>query len=130
MPRHASIHPTQFELTILKILWQNSPLPVRDIRDRLAELGRDIAHTSVITTLNTMVQKQYLKRKKQGKSFHFSPIVRQEKVSEQMLGDLVQRLFDGSDSAVMLSLFKRDDVDVAELKELRRLINKRLKGEQ
>ncbi|MFM7723925.1 MAG: BlaI/MecI/CopY family transcriptional regulator, partial [Bacteroidota bacterium] len=46
---------------ILKILWQHSPLPVRDVRDALAEQGRDLAHTSVITTLNTMVGKRYLK---------------------------------------------------------------------
>ena len=30
MPRPESVHPTQLELDILKILWTESPLPVRE----------------------------------------------------------------------------------------------------
>ena len=127
MPRPAAGFPTEFELQILKLLWERSPLPVRDVRQALADAGRDIAHTSVITTLNTMVDKKYLKRTKQGKSFLFSPRVNREQVCEGMLGDVVSRVFDGSPSAVMLSLFNCADIDDEELKELRRMINRRLK---
>lgn len=130
MPRPASDHPTDLELQILKILWDNAPLPVRDIRNALARQGRDIAHTSVITTLNTMFDKGYLKRKKQANAFLFSPRVAQEKVSQQMLGDLVDRVFDGSAPAVMLALFEQSDIDENELKELRRLLSRRLKGDK
>ena len=128
MPRPASGHPTELELQILKILWADSPLPVREVRDRLANSGRDIAHTSVITTLNTMCDKRYLSRKKDGKAYLFSPKVKQETVSGRMLGDLVEKVFDGSASTVMLSLFGQGDLNPQELKELRRMINQRLKG--
>ena len=127
MARPASEYPTELELQILKILWEQSPLPVRDVRQALADGGRDIAHTSVITTLNTMVDKKYLKRKKQGKSFLFVPRVTRQQVSEGMLGDVVGRVFDGSPTAVMVSLFNCAEIDEEELKELRRIINRRLK---
>ena len=127
MARPASEHPTELELQILKILWEESPLPVRDVRQALASAGRDIAHTSVITTLNTMVDKHYLTRTKQGKSFLFSPRVDRQQVTEGMLGDVVRRVFDGSPTDVMLSLFNCADIDEEELKELRRMINRRLK---
>ncbi len=127
MVRPQSSHPTDLELQILKILWEASPLPVRDIRSALSDQGRDIAHTSVITTLNTMFEKGYLKRKKQGNAFLFSPAVAQDDVSQGMLGDLVERVFDGSASAVMLSLFEASDLDEDEVKELRRLFNRKLK---
>lgn len=127
MARPASDHPTQMELLILKILWQRSPLPVRDIRAALAEMGRDIAHTSVITTLNIMVDKKYLKRTQQGNAFLFQPRVSQDDISQKMLGDFVNRVFDGSASAVMASLFDCSEIDEAELKELRRLINRKMK---
>ena len=87
-------HPTELELMILKILWEDSPLLVRDIRARLAENGRDLAHTTVITTLNTMCEKKQLRRKKDGKAFLFSPRVKQDRVSTSMLGDIVDRVFD------------------------------------
>ena len=81
MARPPSDQPTELELQFLKMLWECSPQPVREIRDALARDGRDIAHTSVITTLNTMVGKKFLKRKKQGKSYLFSPRVTREQVS-------------------------------------------------
>jgi predicted transcriptional regulator len=130
MARPAAGHPTELELQILKILWKREPLLVRDIRAALANLGRDIAHTSVITTLNTMVDKGYLKRKKQGKAFLFEPRVSHRHVSDQMLGDIVNRVFDGSPAAVVLSLFDVSDVNSEELKELRRIINQKAKEQR
>jgi len=127
MAEKTTQRPTELELMILKILWEESPLPVRDVRSRLAEQGRDIAHTSVITTLNTMCDKKQLRRKKDGKAFLFSPKIKQDRVSQSMLGDIVDRVFDGSASALMLSLFDRSDLDVSEVKELRRMLDRKAK---
>lgn len=127
MARPTSEHPTDLELQILKILWERSPLPVREIRMALGEAGRRLAHTSVITTLNIMVRKGSLRRKKEGNRFLFEPRVKREEISERMLDDLVHRVFDGSAAAVMLSLFQRSEVDSDELRELRRLVNRKMK---
>ena len=35
MARTESDHPTELELEILKVLWKESPLPVREVRARL-----------------------------------------------------------------------------------------------
>ena len=127
MPRPQSNQPTELELEFLKILWDNAPRLVREIREELAKRGRDIAHTSVITTLNTMVEKKYLKRAKDGKAFQFSPRVTREQVSQQMLGSVVDRVFDGSAKDVLLSLFDCAQIDSDELKELRKLINQKVR---
>jgi BlaI family transcriptional regulator, penicillinase repressor len=128
MARPPAEHPTELELKILKILWEQSPLPVRDIRQSLAAAGHEIAHTSTITTLNTMVGKQYLKRQMQGNACLFAPRVSRQAVSQQMLGDIVRRVFDGSAKEVVLSLFGQSEIPEDELKELRSLINRKLKG--
>lgn len=130
MPRSASEYPTELELRILKVLWQESPLRVREIRHKLAEDGHDIAHTSVITILNIMVDKRYLKRRQVKNAFHFEPRVSQKEVSDGMLGDVLDRVFDGSAMAVVLSLFDRSDLDPEELRELRRLVNRKAKEQQ
>lgn len=127
MGRTASEYPTEPELQILKILWQKAPLPVRDIRQGLIELGRDVAHTTVITTLNVMVKKKYLQRTRQANAFLFRPRVTREEVSDGMLGDLVRRVFDGSAAAVMLSLFECTEIDPDELKELRQIVTRKSK---
>jgi BlaI family penicillinase repressor len=127
MARPASRHPTELELTILKILWRGSPLLARDVQDALADEGRELAKTSVITTLNTMVDKGYLRRKKRGNSFLFSPRIDAATVSGRVLSDVVDRVFDGSTSAVLLKLFDVRNVESGELKELRRLIDQKLR---
>jgi len=129
MARPTSRQPTKLELQILKVLWQHFPQPASDVRDALAQQGRKLAHTSVITTLNTMVRKKYLKRARAGKAFLFSPCVAEADVSRRMLTDIVNRVFDGSAKAVLLSLFDKRDVHSDELKELRRLINQKIKDQ-
>jgi predicted transcriptional regulator len=127
MARPASEHPTELELQILKIVWRRWPLPVRDVRDALAKQGRDLAHTSVITTLNTMVHKKYLKRTRQGKAYLYAPRIGQQEVCAGMLGDVVERVFDGSATAVMLALFDRAGLNAEELRDLRKLIDRKMK---
>ncbi len=130
MARPASDHPTGLELEILKLLWLEHPQPVRQIRDRLAKTGRDNAHTSVITMLNIMVEKGYLAKQKEGKSFVYWPIVSQELISRSMVSDLVTRVFDGSAKRLVLNLIDHEEVDEAELLELRKLINRKVKEQR
>jgi BlaI family penicillinase repressor len=122
MARPKSASPTELELQILKVLWIQAPQTVREVRQALAESGRGLAHTSVITTLNVMVRKRYLRRSMQGNACLFEPRLTWESVSRRMLGDIVDRVFDGSAKAVVLSLFDCAEIDSSELKELRRLI--------
>lgn len=132
MPRSYSEYPTELELRMLKVLWEKSPRTARQIRDALAAGGRELAHTSVITTLQKMVDKRQLKQLDpvEGKAFRFAPCVTEKGVSQRMLGDLVNRVFDGSAEAVMLSLFDVSDLDKDALKRLRRAFDKKSREEQ
>jgi BlaI family transcriptional regulator, penicillinase repressor len=123
MPRPESQFPTELELDILKILWDESPLPVREVRARLErEAGRPLAHSSVITMLNIMHRKGFLRRKKDGKAFLFTPRVEKNRVTGGMMRDLLSRAFDGSAKALVLNLLDTADVDASELAEIRKLI--------
>lgn len=128
MPRAESEHPTELELEILKVLWDESPLPVREVRARLEEqAGRSLAHSSVITMLNIMHRKGFLRRRKQGKSFLFSPKVQKESITGGMMKDLLSRVFDDSPSAMVLNLLETADLDAEELAELRKLVARKAK---
>jgi predicted transcriptional regulator len=131
MARSGSEHPTELELEILKVLWDESPLLVRDVRARLSEqAGRPLSHSTVITMLNIMVRKGYLRRRKEGKSCLFSPKVKKENVAGGLMSDLLARVFDGSASAMVLNLLETADLDAGELAELRRLIGRKAKEQQ
>ena len=128
MARTKSQHPTELELEILKILWEEAPLPVREVRARLeSRADRPLAHGTVITMLNIMYDKGFLKRKKDGKSFLFSPKVKKDRVTGGMMGDLLSRAFNGSPAAMVLNLLETTDVDADELAEIRKLISRKTK---
>lgn len=130
MARRKSKHPTELELEILKVLWLESPRTVREVREVMSAAGRDLAHTSLITTLNIMFDKGFVKRAdaEEGRGYAFSPRVSRGDVSQGMVGDLVQRVFGGSAPALLLSLLENDQLDGADHAELRRAIERYRKG--
>jgi BlaI family transcriptional regulator, penicillinase repressor len=133
MPRPPSSHPTESELAILKVLWKSGPATVRSVQEDLAaqepgpSTGRDWALTTVTTMLNIMVEKGDLAREKQGARFEYRPLVSAEANSARMVSDLVERVFDGSASALVLNLLQQSQLDPEELKALRRLIDKQVR---
>ena len=127
MARPTSKYPTELELEILKILWKNGSATVRDVRDAIKDF-RDLAYTSVMTIMNVMTKKKYLKRNKEGGKFLYMPCLKQEKISNDMLSDLVTRLFEGSATTAVLHLMETSDIDEEELSKLRKLIDEKMKG--
>lgn len=122
MARPKSKYPTELELEILKILWERCPLPVREVRAVLNDRGRPLAHTSLITTLNVMVDKGYASRREAGRGYEFFPEVSRNEVSRGMIGDLIERVFEGSSKALVLSVLGNEKLDPAERQELRAVI--------
>ena len=126
MARPASRHPTELELEILKVLWREGSLTVRQVRDALAP-SRDLAHTSVLTMLSIMVNKGYLARAKRGGRHVYRPRIAEKSVGRRMLGDLVDRVFDGSAAAAMVNLLEAGDLDRDEIRRIREVIDRRSK---
>ncbi|MBN1345329.1 MAG: BlaI/MecI/CopY family transcriptional regulator [Phycisphaerae bacterium] len=124
MARPRSKHPTEHELEILKILWRDGPANVRSVREALSA-RRDLAYTSVMTVMNIMTNKGLLKRTKQGGSFVYQPRVTEQATTRRMLGDLVDRLFDGSATLAVSRLIETSDIDDAEIGELRSLLKEK-----
>jgi len=127
MARRASKHPTALELEILKILWRDGPATVRLVRQALAP-DRELAHTSVITMMNIMVDKGYLDRKKVRGSYVYRPLISEKATTRRMLKDLVNRAFDGSAAAVVLNLLETSELDEREIRQIRDLLKGKSEG--
>ena len=126
MARPSSQYPTELELEILKILWRDGPSLARRVHEEIRGF-RELAYTSVLTMLNIMTKKKYLKRKKDGKSYVYEAVIDQDRTTRTMLGDLVDRAFEGSAKVALVNLLETKDLDEEELKELRKLINQKVK---
>ena len=122
--------PAELELRILKVLWREGPLRVRDVRRFLAEEGRDLAHTTIVNTLNTMGEKGFVKRKPHLNAYIFDARVKEEDVSQGMLSEFVDRVFDGSAVSLLLNLIEAEKIDPEEYAQLRRIINRYAKEQK
>ena len=129
MARRTSKYPTELELEILKILWRDREATVRQVKKQLSSF-RELAYTSVMTMMTIMTEKGYLKRSKKNNYYIYKPQITEQETTKGMLGDVVDRLFDGSVTAAMVNLLETGDIDETELAKLRKLIMRKGKEVQ
>jgi predicted transcriptional regulator len=113
------------QLAIMRILWQKEEATVADVRDLLAEEGRDLAYTTVATMLAKMERKGQVAHRALGKAFLYHPVLRQEQVSRSMVADLAQRLFGGDVTLMVSHLLDGCELSSGELARLKALIRKK-----
>ncbi|HTM56556.1 MAG TPA: BlaI/MecI/CopY family transcriptional regulator [Pirellulales bacterium] len=118
-PKHQ--HPTPAELEVLSILWEQSPLSVREVREILNR-RRPRAYTSVMSLLNVMTDKGLLARKPSGKAFVYLPKAARAKTMRRMLGDLLGRAFEGSASLLVAHLLEEASPNSEELAIIRKTL--------
>lgn len=74
------------EVTVMEILWTHGENNVRDVVDRL---GRPLAYTTVMTTLDRLYKKGLLARRKSERAFFYSPVLTRTEWEHKRTGDFV-----------------------------------------
>lgn len=123
MARPKTEHPTPAELEILKILWERGPSTVREVLDELTATERPRAYTSVMSLMNVMAEKGFVDRTPQGRAFLYEPRYERDRTLAGMVGDLVERAFEGSASLLVTRLLEQASPSEKELKQIRAAID-------
>lgn len=122
MPRPASVHPTEVELQILRILWELGPSPVREIHARL-EADKGTNYSTTVKMLSVMLQKGLVKRDEAARPHVYRAALSREKAGRRLLRDLIEKLYDGSASSLVLQALSSGKATKAELAEVRRVLD-------
>ena len=101
--RQAPEQLTPLELEIMKVLWETGPAAVQTVQERLPA-ERKLAYNTVQTMLNVLHRKGKVRRELQGRAYLYEPAVTRPQAAGLAVGDLVQRMFDGSAEDLVLSL--------------------------
>ncbi|HXT15074.1 MAG TPA: BlaI/MecI/CopY family transcriptional regulator [Gemmatimonadaceae bacterium] len=117
---------TPRELEIVAVLWELGDGTVAEVRDRLPD---DLAYTTVLSLMRTMVAKGYLRAVPEGRAYRFHPRIKREAVQRGALATLVGSLFGGSAELVIANLVSDRTLSRADLRKVRRLIDERLREE-
>ena len=126
MARPRSASPTPAELEVLQAIWEHGPCTVRETMGFIKN-DRRRAYTSVMSLMNVMADKGLLERTPRGRAFAYSAKASRERTLKRMVGDLLERAFDGSASAMVTNLLERANPSDEELDEIRGIIADRAK---
>lgn len=112
---------TKCEAEVMDVVWERECVTVSDV---VESLDRDLAYTTVMTTLKILEEKKIVSRgKKIGRAYTYRPAVSREQARQGMVRELADRLFGGSVQSLVLSLVSSKDIsadDIAELKKAAR----------
>jgi BlaI family transcriptional regulator, penicillinase repressor len=113
---------TAQELAIMKVVWRLGHATVRDVYHALLE-NRQIAYTTVMTMMNVLETKGYLKKEKHDRAYRYRPTRPQRTVISSMVREFVNRVFDGAPRPLLLHLVKDSRLTSREREELSKLID-------
>ena len=122
MVKKAAIHPTASELEILSILWENQPLAVRHVHEKLAE-AKDVGYTTTLKIMQNMTAKGLLKRELRGKSHYYFAAREKEETREGLLSRFLDSAFGGSASSLVMQLLGNKKTSREELEEIKKIID-------
>jgi predicted transcriptional regulator len=118
----ATRKPTSSELEILHVLWERGPSTVREVHEAL-NAKRPIGYTSVLKLMQIMTAKGTVRRNVQQRAHVYEAMQAEEKTKQQLARDVLQRVFDGSASELMMHALAGRKASKEEIEEMRRLLN-------
>lgn len=127
MARSKSSRPTDRELTILRILWDNGPSTVRQVNETMNE-DEDTGYTTTLKLMQIMTEKGLVVRDESGRQHVYKPTATEEKTQKQLVGDLLERAFCGSAEKLVMRALSAKKVSAKELARIKKLLDE-LEGE-
>jgi BlaI family transcriptional regulator, penicillinase repressor len=120
--RSAPQKPTASELEILRVLWSRGPSTVREVHEALSE-KKSLGYTSVLKLLQIMTAKGTVRRNETQRAHVYEVCLPAEQTKRQIAGDMLQRVFEGSASQLMMHALAGQKASPEEITELRRMLD-------
>jgi predicted transcriptional regulator len=109
------------EWELMQVIWEKqSTVSVRDVLET-AYPNDEKAYTTVQTLMNILVDKGFLRRKKEGMVNMYTAAVKREKVLDAGIAQAAERMFSGSIGAMasfLVNSRKLSDEDIAALRKM------------
>ncbi|HOO83134.1 MAG TPA: BlaI/MecI/CopY family transcriptional regulator [Prolixibacteraceae bacterium] len=121
--------PTAAELEILNILWDNEPLTVKEIHEKLC-ISKDVGYTTALKIMQNMTLKGLLRREPNGKNHLYFTVFPKEETRGNLLDRFLESTFSGSASGLVMQLLGNKKTSSRDIEEIKRIIDEMDKKEQ
>jgi predicted transcriptional regulator len=110
--------PTESELAILNVLWEQGPSTVREVYNVL-NLKRDTGYTTVLKLLQIMIEKNLVKRDESSRTHVYTETYSKQNTQRQLVNNLLKKAFGGSPAQLANALFENEKLSKSEFEKLR-----------
>ncbi|MEO7713004.1 MAG: BlaI/MecI/CopY family transcriptional regulator [Gemmatimonadaceae bacterium] len=114
------------ELEVMSVLWRRGSATVSEMRE---ELGEELAYTSVLSALQTLEEKQYVRHEAEGRAYRYFAVVEAERAGGSALDRIRDAIFHGSAERMFAQLVSDRKLGRDELERMRHLLAERLEEE-
>ena len=115
---------TETELRIMKIVWEATSASVNDVLEAWVDPPIP-AYNTVLTMLRILERKGYLKHVKQGRAFHYQPLVNQTSARRKAVSHMVKNFFDGSPELLVLSLMQDPRLTPEDMERIEKILEEK-----
>jgi BlaI family transcriptional regulator, penicillinase repressor len=122
MSKQSSLKPTESELEILQVLWNKEHATVREVHEILSE-QKDAGYTTTLKLMQIMHEKGLVTRNDSSKTHIYQAAVSREKTQQHLLGKMMNGLFGGSASQLVMQALGSKKPSQTEIEEIQRLLD-------
>ena len=116
------IKPTESELEILQVLWEKGIASVREVHEELSK-SKEAGYTTTLKLMQIMHEKGLVKRDDSVKTHIYQPAVSREKTQKHLLGKMINTLFGGSTTQLVMQALGNHKASTEELEEIQKMID-------
>ena len=117
------IKPTEGELEILQVLWEKKTASVRDVHSELSK-SKEVGYTTTLKLMQIMHEKGLVLRDETMRTHIYQPAVNKEKTQRHLVGRMIDSLFGGSSSQLVLQALGEKGATADELAEIQKLLDR------
>lgn len=116
------IKPTESELEILQVLWDKGTASVREVHEELLK-NKEAGYTTTLKLMQIMHEKGLVKRDDSIKTHIYQATVSKEKTQKHLVGKMIDTLFGGSPTAMVMQALGNHKASPEELEAIQQMLN-------
>ena len=117
------LKPTESELEILQVLWDKNEATVREVHEELTQI-KDCGYTTTLKLMQIMFEKGLVLRDDSNRTHIYQANVTREKTQRQLVDKMVNSLFSGSHSQLVMQALGSHTPSKQELEEIQQLLDR------
>ena len=123
----SDIHFPPRELAVMSVLWRLGSATVADVRNAMDE---DLAYTSVLSALQTLTEKGYVRHEPEGRAYRYFPAIAADRAGHSAMARIKDAIYQGSAERMFTQLVSDKALGREELERMRALLNERLRDHE